>query len=130
MKPVNGDALFLTAELCCRKMPRVVRRHCKKQGRDLRKEQYDVLAKGVLLHRRFLTGQYEADEDEILGLFAACQCVSDLDSEALGSPKKTLSMPVSAAFSANGPLPPPRAAYGDIMESIGGGILEGIGEES
>ena len=130
MKPINGDALFLTAELCCRKMPRVVRRHCKKQGHDLRKEQYDILAKGVTMHRRFLIGHYEADEDEILGLYAACQCISDLDAEALGAPKKTLSMPVSAAFSANGPLPPPPRAYVDIMDSIGGGILEGIDGES
>lgn len=130
MKAVNGDALFLTAELCCRKMPRVVRRYCQQQGRDLRKEQYDILAKGVMLHRRFLTGQYAADEDEILGLFSACQCIADLDSESLKTPKKTLAMPVSAAFSANGPMPPPKGAYGSIMESIGGGILEGIGEES
>jgi hypothetical protein len=130
MKYINGDVLFLTADLCGRKMPRVIGAWCDKEGRNLSEAQYLTLQGGVTLHRRFLGGNYSANEDEVKSLFAACQCINDLHAEAEGHPKKELTMPVSAAFSANGPLPPPRGAYDSIMESIGGGILEGFEAES
>jgi len=129
MKIVNTDVLFLVAETCCRKMPAAVAAFSQKVH-PISKDQAMTLKGAVVLHSRFSRGDYRADETEVLKLFGACQLVNDLHAEANGHPKKSLDLPVSAAFSANGPMPPPAGAYGDVLHDIGGGILEGFEGES
>lgn len=129
MKPVNGDCLFLVCVAACRTVPQIVQ-NWGRTGRRLSQDQYRVLSVVTVLHQRFMRDEYQASYDEAVVMGRAQQLLSDMSCESQGLHKRDVEFAEQSLFCRNGPLPPPPGAYGDVMQAVASGVLEGDETES
>jgi len=128
LRPVTADCLFLVCDLVTRKMSKTVAGYCRKTGvPELTKDQYKTAKVGLVIHKRFMTGDYRASSQELEKLYDCCQLIADLHQETIGLPKKIMGFDWRNLHSGVDVLLP--GAYAEVMLQVSQGALEGYGKK-
>lgn len=127
LKPVNADCLFFVTDVVVRKMARTVGRYLKKVGAEaMTPEQYNALRPALLLHQRFVQGDYRASDEELQKLADAGQCLLDLHQECESLPKKVHTVDISKFRPATEADYLVDGAYSHVGDQVAAGVLEGF----